>query len=112
MALLDLGWKYSLFIQRLVATYVRSAQEDSIQIYGSMDRGPGKQLWKEHSPCINLGSNRRNRMDITLKEHLDNIRKIKTPKRDDASRKNGKLGGRPKGSKNKPKEPRITEVRE
>lgn len=34
--------------------------------------------------------------EITLREHLTRIGKIKTEKKARASRKNGKLGGRPK----------------
>jgi len=41
---------------------------------------------------------------MDLNEHLELIRKIKTPKRAENSRIQGRKGGRPKGSKNKRRE--------
>lgn len=42
-------------------------------------------------------------MSDTLREHLARIGRIKSVRKSAAARVNGKLGGRPKGSRNKPK---------
>ncbi len=41
-------------------------------------------------------------MELTLQQHLAKARKARDPKKvAEASRRNGELGGRPKGKKNK-----------